>query len=160
MAISPEDKADVKRHLGKALANKVADATRDHSGSYRKGNWHPIGAGRVGDKYKGGTIAEIDAKNARARVTKDTPRKVNLIPDRRDVGHTTFKRVDSTNVTAKDYPTKRRALRGIAEKQESYASGNKGMYDANRAGYRKTHRERQKSGEAGTRGYRPYRRED
>ena len=36
MAISKEDKADVKHHMGKALANKVADATRDHSGKLRK----------------------------------------------------------------------------------------------------------------------------
>ena len=37
MAISKEDKHDVKTHLGKALANKVEDATRDHSGKLRKG---------------------------------------------------------------------------------------------------------------------------
>lgn len=36
MALSPEDKGDVKKHLGKALANKVSDATRDHSGKMRK----------------------------------------------------------------------------------------------------------------------------
>ena len=36
MAINKEDKADVKRNFGKALANKVADATRDHSGKLRK----------------------------------------------------------------------------------------------------------------------------
>ena len=36
MAISPEDKKDVKRNFGKALANKVADATRDHSGKLQK----------------------------------------------------------------------------------------------------------------------------
>lgn len=29
MALNNEDKADVKRHYGKAIANKVADATRD-----------------------------------------------------------------------------------------------------------------------------------
>lgn len=32
--------------------------------------WHPIGAGRVGDKYKGGVIKKIDAKNAKALVAK------------------------------------------------------------------------------------------
>ena len=30
--------------------------------------WHPLAAGRVGDKYKGGTITEIDARNARAKI--------------------------------------------------------------------------------------------
>lgn len=29
MALSPEDKGDVKRHLGKALANKVSKVTND-----------------------------------------------------------------------------------------------------------------------------------
>lgn len=121
MAISKEDKQDVKRAYGKAIANKVAKVTNDK-------------------------------KN----------RTINLIPDYQTSsrGQTNFKRVDSTRVTAKDYPTKRRALRGIAEKSEAYASGNKKMYDYNRSSYRKTHRERQKSGEAGAKGYRPYRRED
>ena len=36
MAWSNEDHKDVKHHMGKALANKVADATRDHSGKLRK----------------------------------------------------------------------------------------------------------------------------
>lgn len=34
----------------------------------KKGGWHSIGAGRVGDSYKGGTIKKIDAKNAKAFV--------------------------------------------------------------------------------------------
>ena len=37
MAISKEDKKDVKKNFGKALANKVADATRDYSGNLQKG---------------------------------------------------------------------------------------------------------------------------
>ena len=49
--------------MGKALANKVSKVTKDG------GKWHSIGAGRVGDAYKGGTIKNIDAKNARAYVT-------------------------------------------------------------------------------------------
>lgn len=36
----------------------------------KKGEWHAIGAGRVGDKYKGGTIKKIDAKNAKAFIVK------------------------------------------------------------------------------------------
>lgn len=31
MALTPEDKKDVKTHLGKALANKVSKVTRDGS---------------------------------------------------------------------------------------------------------------------------------
>lgn len=41
-------------------------ATKKDLGS----QWHSIGAGRVGDNYKGGKIVEIDAKNARAKVVK------------------------------------------------------------------------------------------
>lgn len=37
MALNREDKKDVKNHLGKALASKVSDATRDHSGKMQKG---------------------------------------------------------------------------------------------------------------------------
>lgn len=69
MALSKEDKGDVKKAMGKALANKVAKVTRD------SGKWHSIGAGRVGDKYKGGIIKEMDTKNARAYVTRNAAKK-------------------------------------------------------------------------------------
>ena len=36
MALSPEDKQDVKNHMGKALANKVSKATRDRYASVSK----------------------------------------------------------------------------------------------------------------------------
>lgn len=36
MAISSEDKKDVKTHLGKALAEKVGDATTDYKGKLRR----------------------------------------------------------------------------------------------------------------------------
>ena len=37
-------------------------------GKAKKDNWHSIGAGRVGDKYKGGTIKKMDYKNGRALI--------------------------------------------------------------------------------------------
>jgi hypothetical protein len=95
--------------------------------------------------------------------SRNKKRTVNLIPDHQTSsrGQTNFKRVDSTGVTAKDKLTKGRALRGLSERQEANASGNKEMYNSNRAGYRKTHRARQKSGEASNRNsYMPHRREN
>jgi hypothetical protein len=38
----------------------------------KKSDWHPLSAGRIGDKYKGGVIKEIDAKNARAKIGTST----------------------------------------------------------------------------------------
>lgn len=51
----------LKESRKKAVAKKMG----------KKEKWESIGAGRVGDKYKGGIIKEIDSKNAKAKVKYD-----------------------------------------------------------------------------------------
>jgi len=43
MAISKEDKKDVQKHMGKALANKVSKVTKDKEITLRKGKHQGCG---------------------------------------------------------------------------------------------------------------------
>ena len=53
---------DLLKHIG----GKVGKSAEKAKKMAKK--WHPLGAGKVGDKYKGGTITEIDRRNGRARI--------------------------------------------------------------------------------------------
>jgi hypothetical protein len=48
--------------------SKFAPKAKNKALKKMSGKWHSIGAGRVGDRYKGGIIKKIDAKNAKAFV--------------------------------------------------------------------------------------------
>lgn len=50
------------------------------------GKWYPVGAGEVGGRYKGGFVAEMDMKNARARVVKKMPSKEKLSSFAKSIG--------------------------------------------------------------------------
>lgn len=44
---------------------KLEEKKESHA---KKRTTHPLAAGRVGDKYRGGTISKIDRRNAKAEV--------------------------------------------------------------------------------------------
>jgi hypothetical protein len=71
MAISKEDKHDVKTHMGKALANKIEDATRDYSGKLRKNDYGGAAHNRKAQKLRDANPKAFADRERRMRAEND-----------------------------------------------------------------------------------------
>lgn len=106
--ISPEDKKDVKNHLGKALANKVSKVTNDSKMTAFKRSNPEMKAARKG--YNDARAADGLSKHRGTFSIGGNPIKNG-------------KKVwDSINKTGKyESPAAKKALKASHERQESYA---------------------------------------